>query len=97
MPQERPLLAFLGDEGRVSLVSLASRQLAGTLRMAGSARAAAFSPDGQRLLTHGAPAPVFLPFFLPFSLLLPIIYPSVHVSLSLHSVSLLLVSLSVSL
>lgn len=47
-------MAFLGDEGRISLVSLKSRQLTGTLKMAGSARAAAFAPDGQQLLSLGA-------------------------------------------
>lgn len=50
---QKPTVAFLGDEGRISLVSLASRQLTGTLRMAGSSRAAAFSPDGSQLLSLG--------------------------------------------
>ena len=41
--------------GHVALVSLKSRQLAGTLKMNGTARTAAFSPDGTELLTLGAP------------------------------------------
>jgi U3 small nucleolar RNA-associated protein 18 len=47
-------VAFLGDEGRINLVSLRSQQLMGTLKMAGTARAAAFAPDGQQLLSLGA-------------------------------------------
>lgn len=50
-------MAFLGDEGRINLVSLKSRQLTGTLKMAGTARAAAFAPDGQQLLSLGAQVP----------------------------------------
>ncbi len=50
---QKPTIAFLGDGGRISLVSLVSRQLTGTLKMAGSARAAAFSPDGSQLLSLG--------------------------------------------
>ena len=44
---------FLG--GYIALVSLKSRQHVGSLKMSGTARAAAFSPDGNDLLTMGAP------------------------------------------
>jgi hypothetical protein len=54
MSQAPGTVAFLGDEGRINLVSLKSRQLTGTLKMAGTARAAAFAPDGQQLLSLGA-------------------------------------------
>lgn len=58
-------VAFLGDEGRINLVSLKSRQLTGSLKMAGSARAAAFSPDGNQLLSLGtAPRPYSVPYLL---------------------------------
>ncbi|KAF6264482.1 WD40-repeat-containing domain protein [Scenedesmus sp. NREL 46B-D3] len=49
----RPLLAFLGDGGHVGLVSLGSRRPVGSLKMNGSARAAAFSSDGNTLVTAG--------------------------------------------
>lgn len=51
---QKPVAAFLGDEGRISLVSLEGAGVTGTLRMSGSARAAAFSPDGCQLLSLGA-------------------------------------------
>ncbi len=51
---QKPVAAFLGDEGRISLVSLEGGGVTGTLRMSGSARAAAFSPDGCQLLSLGA-------------------------------------------
>lgn len=50
-----PLVAFLGNEGFVPLVSLRSRQSIGDLKMNGSARTAAFSRDGLQLITAGAP------------------------------------------
>jgi hypothetical protein len=49
-----PLVAFLGNNGYVPLVSLASRLAVGELKMSGTARTAAFSPDGLELLTSGA-------------------------------------------
>eukprot|EP00882_Tetradesmus_deserticola_P018443 GHRQ01019810.1.p2 GENE.GHRQ01019810.1~~GHRQ01019810.1.p2 ORF type:complete len:191 (-),score=89.59 GHRQ01019810.1:798-1370(-) len=49
----RPLLAFLGDGGHIGLVSLGSRRPVGSLKMNGSARAAAFSSDGNTLITAG--------------------------------------------
>ena len=48
-----PLVAFLGNEGSVPLVSLRSRQAVGDLKMSGTARTAAFSADGLELLTSG--------------------------------------------
>ncbi len=51
---DNPLVAFLGNQGCVPLVSLRSRQCVGALKMAGTARAAAFSADGAQLLTSGA-------------------------------------------
>ena len=48
-----PLVAFLGNEGCVPLVSLQSRQSVGTLKMNGTVRTAAFAGNGQQLLTAG--------------------------------------------
>ena len=48
-----PLVAFLGNEGCIPLVSLKSRQSVGTLKMNGTVRTAAFTADGQELLTAG--------------------------------------------
>lgn len=49
----KPLVAFLGDNGHIGLVSLGSRTSVGSLKMNGSARAAAFSNDGNTLVTAG--------------------------------------------
>lgn len=51
-----PLMAFLGNQGCIPLVSLASRQSVGTLKMNGTVRTAAFTADGQELLTAGTNA-----------------------------------------
>lgn len=50
---DNPLVAFLGNEGCVPLVSLRSRQCVGDLKMSGTVRTAAFSADGLELLTSG--------------------------------------------
>ena len=50
---DNPLVAFLGNEGCVPLVSLRSRQCVGDLKMSGAVRTAAFSGDGRELLTSG--------------------------------------------
>lgn len=50
---DNPLVAFLGNEGCVPLVSLRSRQCVGDLKMSGTVRTAAFSSDGGELLTSG--------------------------------------------
>ena len=42
------------EAGSVAMVSLRSRQLLFNLKMNGTARSAAFSPDGRDLLTMGA-------------------------------------------
>ncbi len=49
-----PLIAFLGNEGCIPLLSLKSRQSVGTLKMNGTVRTAAFTASGQELLTAGA-------------------------------------------
>lgn len=48
-----PLVAFMGNEGSVPLVSLRSRQSVGALKMNGTVRTAAFTSDGANLLTSG--------------------------------------------
>jgi len=53
-------LAFLGNEGSIPLVSLRSRLCVGELRMAGSARAAAFAAGGRELLTAGSDGTVYM-------------------------------------
>lgn len=50
---DTPLVAFLGDNGHIGLVSLGSRTSVGSLKMNGSARAAAFGHDGNTLVTAG--------------------------------------------
>lgn len=65
---DNPLVAFLGNEGCVPLVSLRSRQCVGDLKMSGTVRTAAFSADGLELLTSGA-----ILLTLPTSLL-PVLY-----------------------
>ena len=52
-PAADPLLAFLGRDGCIPLVSLKSRQAVGSLKMSGTAKTAAFSADGQQLITSG--------------------------------------------
>lgn len=54
-----PLLAFLGNEGSVPLVSLQSRSCVAQLRMSGTARAAAFADGGRTLLTAGGDGQVY--------------------------------------
>ena len=48
-----PLVACLGNDGSVPLVSLRSRQSVGVLKMNGTVRTAAFTSDGAELLTSG--------------------------------------------
>jgi U3 small nucleolar RNA-associated protein 18 len=59
---DNPLVAFMGNEGCVPLVSLRSRQCVGDLKMSGTVRTAAFSSDGLHLLTSGQAPPC--PFLL---------------------------------
>ena len=55
-----PLVAFLGEAGCVPLFSLRSRQAAGTLRMSGTVRCAAFCNGGRNLMTAGGDGAVCL-------------------------------------
>ena len=48
-----PLVAFIGNQGCIPLLSLKSRQSVGTLKINGTVRTAAFTADGQELLTAG--------------------------------------------
>lgn len=57
---QRACVAFLGNEGRVPLVSLRSRQWVGELKMSGTVRSAAFSADGTQLLTAGGDGLVYV-------------------------------------
>lgn len=47
------VVAFLGQDGSLPLVSVSSRQLIDTLKMNGTVRAGAFSSDGMHLYTGG--------------------------------------------
>jgi U3 small nucleolar RNA-associated protein 18 len=55
-----PLLAFYGNEGHIPLVSLKTRQAVGSLKMNGSVRTAAFSADGNQLLSSGSDGVVYV-------------------------------------
>ncbi|KAE9592950.1 putative transcription factor WD40-like family [Lupinus albus] len=53
------LIAFLGNEGYILLVSTKTKQLVGTLKMNGTIRSLAFAEDGQHLLTAGGDGQVY--------------------------------------
>jgi U3 small nucleolar RNA-associated protein 18 len=53
-------VAFFGRDGNIPLVSTSSRQAIGNLKMNGTVRAGAFSPDGQQLLTSGGDGTVYV-------------------------------------
>uniref|UniRef100_A0A0D6R0E3 U3 small nucleolar RNA-associated protein 18 homolog n=1 Tax=Araucaria cunninghamii TaxID=56994 RepID=A0A0D6R0E3_ARACU len=53
------LIAFLGSEGYIMLVSTKTKQLIGTLKMNGSVRAAAFADNGNQLLSSGGDGQVY--------------------------------------
>ena len=55
-----PMLAFLGADGHVPLVSLKSRTCVGAVKMNGSARSAAFAADGRHLLTAGGESTTYV-------------------------------------
>ncbi|CAN4107587.1 unnamed protein product [Withania somnifera] len=53
------MIAFLGNEGYVLLVSSKSKELIGTLKMNGIVRYVAFSDDGQQLLSSGGDGQIY--------------------------------------
>eukprot|EP00898_Chlorokybus_atmophyticus_P004567 jgi/Chlat1/5110/Chrsp33S05116 len=52
-------VAFLGKDGYVALISLKSRQWVADLKMNGTARTVAFTPDGTGLLTSGGDGQIY--------------------------------------
>uniref|UniRef100_A0A0V0IFW3 U3 small nucleolar RNA-associated protein 18 homolog n=1 Tax=Solanum chacoense TaxID=4108 RepID=A0A0V0IFW3_SOLCH len=52
-------IAFLGNEGYILLVSTKTKELIGTLKMNGTVRSAAFSDDGQQLLSSGGDGHIY--------------------------------------
>lgn len=52
-------IAFVGNEGYILLVSSKTKELIGTLKMNGTARALAFADDGHQLLSHGGDGQVY--------------------------------------
>lgn len=52
-------IAFLGNEGYILLVSCKTKELIGTLKMNGSARALAFSDDGRQLVSSGGDGHIY--------------------------------------
>lgn len=57
---DHPMLAFLGVDGHVPLVSLKSRSCVGAVKLNGTARSAVFTADGSRLLTAGGDGTVYV-------------------------------------
>ncbi|KAJ1436346.1 WD40/YVTN repeat-like-containing domain superfamily [Sesbania bispinosa] len=53
------LIAFVGNEGYILLVSTKTKQLVGTLKMNGTIRSLAFAEDGQKLLSAGGDGQVY--------------------------------------
>eukprot|EP00271_Cylindrocystis_brebissonii_P009232 TRINITY_DN2392_c0_g1_i2.p1 TRINITY_DN2392_c0_g1~~TRINITY_DN2392_c0_g1_i2.p1 ORF type:complete len:340 (+),score=48.84 TRINITY_DN2392_c0_g1_i2:695-1714(+) len=53
------LIAFLGNAGRIALVSQQTRQLVANLKMNGSVRAAAFGSRGNELVTSGGDGQIY--------------------------------------
>lgn len=54
-----PMLAFLGEDGNVPLISLKSMSCIASVKMNGSARSATFSSDGLQLMTAGEDSVVY--------------------------------------
>jgi U3 small nucleolar RNA-associated protein 18 len=57
---DQPLLAFLGQDGHIPLVSLKSMTTVGSVKMNGSSRAGVFSSDGRRLMTAGGDGVIYV-------------------------------------
>jgi len=53
------MIAFLGNDGYILLVSTKTKQLIGTLKMNGTARTLSFADDGRQLLTSGGDGQVY--------------------------------------
>ncbi|CAN1166441.1 U3 small nucleolar RNA-associated protein 18 homolog [Linum perenne] len=53
------IIAFVGNEGYILLVSTKTKELIGTLKMNGTARSLAFSADGKQLITHGGDGQIY--------------------------------------
>lgn len=53
------MIAFVGNEGYILLVSTKSKQLVGTLKMNGTVRSLAFTEDGQKLLSAGGDGHIY--------------------------------------
>ncbi|KAJ6998518.1 hypothetical protein NC653_014633 [Populus alba x Populus x berolinensis] len=53
------MIAFVGNEGYILLVSSKTKELVGTLKMNGTVRSLAFADDGQQLLSHGGDGQVY--------------------------------------
>ncbi|XP_019164902.1 PREDICTED: U3 small nucleolar RNA-associated protein 18 homolog [Ipomoea nil] len=53
------MIAFIGNEGYILLVSLKTKELVGTLKMNGTIRSLAFSHDGQKLLSSGGDGQIY--------------------------------------
>lgn len=56
----KPMLAFLGTDGHISLVSLHNRSCVGSVKMNGTARSATFTANGMHLLTAGGEGTVYV-------------------------------------
>ncbi|VFQ81124.1 unnamed protein product [Cuscuta campestris] len=53
------IVAFLGNEGYILLVSLKTKELIGTLKMNGTVRSIAFTHDGEQLLSSGGDGQIY--------------------------------------
>ncbi|XP_061370844.1 U3 small nucleolar RNA-associated protein 18 homolog [Gastrolobium bilobum] len=53
------MIAFVGNEGYILLVSTKTKQLVGTLKMNGTVRSLAFAEDGHQLLSAGGDGQVY--------------------------------------
>ncbi|KAK0581957.1 hypothetical protein LWI29_019921 [Acer saccharum] len=53
------MIAFVGNEGYILLVSTKTKELIGTLKMNGTARSLAFTSDGKQLLSSGGDGQIY--------------------------------------